>query len=132
MLRQTTRNLITAFYPRLSHEDELQGESNSISNQKRILKPMRSRTAFPICNGTQMTVILGRLPKTRFSAACQDIEAGKVGTVIAGDMSRLGTKLSASGNVYGNDFPQKGVRFIAINDGGDSAQGDNDFAPLAF
>ena len=60
MLRQTTRNLITALYPRLSHEDELQGESNSISNQKRILEPMRSRTAFPICNGTQMTVILGR------------------------------------------------------------------------
>ena len=38
MLRQTTRNLITALYPRLSHEDELQGESNSISNQKKILE----------------------------------------------------------------------------------------------
>jgi site-specific DNA recombinase len=38
MLRQTTQNLITALYPRLSHEDELQGESNSISNQKRILE----------------------------------------------------------------------------------------------
>ena len=38
MLRQTTRNLITALYPRLSHEDELQGESNSISNQELICK----------------------------------------------------------------------------------------------
>ena len=38
MLRQATQNLITALYPRLSHEDELQGESNSISNQKRILE----------------------------------------------------------------------------------------------
>ena len=38
MLRQTTQNLITALYPRLSHEDELQGESNSISNQKKILQ----------------------------------------------------------------------------------------------
>ena len=38
MLRQATQNLITALYPRLSHEDELQGESNSISNQKKILE----------------------------------------------------------------------------------------------
>ena len=38
MIRQATQNLITALYPRLSHEDELQGESNSISNQKRILE----------------------------------------------------------------------------------------------
>ncbi len=47
MLRQTTQQLITALYPRLSHEDELQGESNSISNQKRILETYaKSRTAF--------------------------------------------------------------------------------------
>ena len=59
-----------------------------------------------------------------------DIEAGKVATVIVKDMSRLGAKLPAGGNVYRDDFPTKGVRFIAINDGVDSAQGDNDFAPL--
>ena len=54
MLRQATQNLITALYPRLSHEDELQGESNSISNQKRILeayaKPniMNANTSFVV------------------------------------------------------------------------------------
>ena len=55
MLRQATQNLITALYPRLSHEDELQGESNSISNQKRILEATPSRTALPICAGTPTT-----------------------------------------------------------------------------
>ena len=46
MLRQTTQNLITALYPRLSHEDELQGESNSISNQKRILESYAKQNGF--------------------------------------------------------------------------------------
>lgn len=46
MLRQTTRNLITALYPRLSHEDELQGESNSISNQKLILQKYADENGF--------------------------------------------------------------------------------------
>ena len=57
MLRQATQNLITALYPRLSHEDELQGESNSISNQKRILE------AYAIFHGFHMAaVFLGGLP----------------------------------------------------------------------
>ena len=52
MLRQATQNLITALYPRLSHEDELQGESNSISNQKRILEAYaKQKTAYEIGTG---------------------------------------------------------------------------------
>ena len=46
MLRQATQNLITALYPRLPHEDELQGESNSISNQKRILEAYAKQNGF--------------------------------------------------------------------------------------
>ncbi len=46
MLRRATQNLITALYPRLSHEDELQGESNSISNQKRILETYAKQNGF--------------------------------------------------------------------------------------
>ena len=48
MLRQTTQQLITALYPRLSHEDELSGESNSISNQKRILEAYAKQNAFSL------------------------------------------------------------------------------------
>ncbi len=132
MLRQTTQK-ITALYPRLSHEDELQGESNSISNQKRILETYaKSRTAFPICAGTRTMVILGRtFQRPGFQAMLADIEAGKVGTVIVKDMSRLGGEtISKWECIPEMIFPQRGVRFIAINDGVDSAQGDNDFTPL--
>lgn len=59
-----------------------------------------------------------------------DIEAGLVGTVIVKDMSRLGRNYLQVGMYTEMIFPQKNVRFIAINDGVDSAQGDNDFAPL--
>ena len=65
-----------------------------------------------------------------FQAMLADIEAGKVGTVIVKDMSRLGRNYLQVGMYTEMIFPQKGVRFIAINDGVDSAQGDNDFAPL--
>ena len=59
-----------------------------------------------------------------------DIEAGLVGTVIVKDMSRLGRNYLQVGMYTEMIFPQKNVRFIAINDGVDSAQGENDFAPL--
>ena len=60
MLRQTTRNLITALYPRLSHEDELQGESNSISNQKRILETYAKQNGFSNLQWyTDAAVIIG-------------------------------------------------------------------------
>ena len=97
MLRQTTRNLITALYPRLSHEDELQGESNSISNQKRILETYAKQNGFSNLQWYTDDGYSGaNFQRPGFQAMLADIEAGKV-TVRA--------KLSASGNVYGNDFP---------------------------
>ena len=129
MLRQTTQNLITALYPRLSHEDELQGESNSISNQKRILETYAKQNGFTNPAGTQMTVIVVRTSKDPdFKPCFADIEARKGSAQSSsGIVSRLGRNYLQSGNVYRMLFPQKGVRFIAINDGVDSAQGDNDF-----
>ena len=133
MLRQATQNLITALYPRLSHEDELQGESNSISNQKRILEAYAKQNGF-----TQSALVHRRrllrceLPAPGFQAMLADIEAGKVGTVIVKDMSRLGRNYLQVGFYTEMLFPQKGVRFIAVNDNVDSANGgmDNDFTPL--
>ena len=106
MLRQTTRNLITALYPRLSHEDELQGESNSISNQKRILETYAKQNGFSNLQWYTDDGYSGaNFQRPGFQAMLADIEAGKVGTVIVKDMSTVRAKLSASGNVYGNDFP---------------------------
>ena len=131
MLRQTTQQLITALYPRLSHEDELQGESNSISNQKRILETYAKQNGFSNLRWYTDDGYSGaNFQRPGFQAMHADIEAGKVGTVIVKDMSRLGRNYLQVGMYTEMIFPQKGVRFIAINDGVDSAQGENDFAPL--
>ena len=131
MLRQTTQTLITALYPRLSHEDELAGESNSISNQKRILETYARQNGFSNLKWYTDDGYSGaNFQRPGFQAMLADIEAGKVGTVIVKDMSRLGRNYLQVGMYTEMIFPQKGVRFIAINDGVDSAQGDNDFAPL--
>ena len=130
MLRQTTQQLITALYPRLSHEDELQGESNSISNQKRILETYAKQNGFSNLRWYTDDGYSGaNFQRPGFQAMLADIEAGKVGTVIVKDMSRLGRNYLQVGMYTEMIFPQKGVRFIAINDGVDSAQGENDFAP---
>ena len=123
MLRQTTQNLITALYPRLSHEDELQGESNSISNQKRILETYAKQNGFTnLCWYTDDGYSGANFQRPGFQAMLADIEAGKVGTVIVKDMSRLGRNYLQVGMYTEMLFPQKGVRFIAINDGvGDDA-----------
>ena len=131
MLRQTTKQLITALYPRLSHEDELQGESNSISNQKRILETYAKQNGFTNLRWYTDDGYSGaNFQRPGFQAMLADIEAGKVGTVIVKDMSRLGRNYLQVGLYTEMIFPQKNVRFIAINDGVDSAQGENDFAPL--
>ncbi len=128
---KTNQNLITALYPRLSHEDELQGESNSISNQKRILKTYAQQNGFTNLQWYTDDGYSGaNFQRPGFQAMLSDIEAGKVGTVIVKDMSRLGRNYLQVGMYTDMVFPQNGVRFIAINDGVDSAQGENDFAPL--
>ena len=133
MLRQATQNLITALYPRLSHEDELQGESNSISNQKRILEAFAKQNGFTNLRWYTDDGYSGaNFQRPGFQAMLADIEAGKVGTVIVKDMSRLGRNYLQVGFYTEMLFPQKGVRFIAVNDNVDSANGgmDNDFTPL--
>ena len=131
MLRQTTQQLITALYPRLSHEDELQGESNSISNQKRILETYAKQNGFSNLRWYTDDGYSGaNFQRPGFQAMLADIEAGKVGTVIVKDMSRLGRNYLQVATYTEMIFPQKNVRFIAINNGVDSAQGENDFAPL--
>ena len=91
MLRQTNQQPITALYPRLSHEDELQGESNSISNQKRILETYAKQNGFSNLRWYTDDGYSGaNFQRPGFQAMLADIEAGKVGTVIVKDMSRLG------------------------------------------
>ena len=86
MPSRKAQNLITALYPRLSHEDELQGESNSISNQKRILEAFAKQNGFTNLRWYTDDGFSGaNFQRPGFQAMLADIEAGKVGTVIVSE-----------------------------------------------
>ena len=118
MLRQATQNLITALYPRLSHEDELQGESNSISNQKRILETYAKQNGFTNLRWYTDDGFSGaNFQRPGFQAMLADIEAGKVGTVIVKDMSRLGRNYLHQTNIIRTRFSpwEKGSDYLFIS-----------------
>ena len=125
------RNLITALYCRLSQEDQLQGESNSITNQKMILQKYAEEHRFP---NTQFYIDDGfsgaDFNRPSFKRMMNDVECGKVGIVIVKDQSRLGRDYLQTGMLMEITFPQYDVRFIAINDGVDSANGVSDFSGI--
>ena len=130
MARQTEPK-ITALYSRLSHEDELQGESNSILNQKLLLESYAKQPGFTSLKCYTDDGYSGaNFDRPGFQEMLSDIEAGKIGTVIVKDMSRLGRNYLQVGMYTEMVFPQNGVRFIAVNDTVDSANGDNDLTPL--
>ncbi len=122
---------ITALYARLSQEDTLEGDSNSIVNQKAVLSKYAadngfSNPVFFIDDGVSGVTF----DRPQFNRMIAEIEAGNVATVIVKDMSRLGRDYLKVGYYTEIFFVERDVRYIAINDGVDSAQGDNDFAPL--
>ena len=123
---------ITALYCRLSRDDELQGESNSIINQKAILKKYADdngfkNTMFFVDDGYSGTNF-NRPDWLRFTSL---IDEGKVGVIIVKDMSRLGRDYLQVGMYTEMVFPNADIRFIAINNGVDTAnQIDNDMTPF--
>ena len=121
---------ITPLYERLSRDDELQGESNSISNQKQMLEDFARRNGLP--NPTHFTddgISGTRFDRPGFLAMMEEVEAGRVETIVIKDMSRLGRDYLKVGQVM-EVLRQRGVRLIAINDGVDSLKGDDDFTPF--
>ena len=128
MLRQSDK--ITALYCRLSREDELQGDSNSIVNQKQMLEDFARRNGLP--NPTHFTddgISGTRFDRPGFLAMMEEVEAGRVEAIVIKDMSRLGRDYLKVGQVM-EVLRQRGVRLIAINDGVDSLKGDDDFTPF--
>ncbi|MFQ7203631.1 DUF4368 domain-containing protein [Waltera sp.] len=121
---------ITPLYERLSRDDELQGESNSISNQKQMLEDFARRNGLP--NPTHFTddgISGTRFDRPGFLAMMEEVEAGRVEAIVIKDMSRLGRDYLRVGQVM-EVLRQRGVRLIAINDGVDSLKGDDDFTPF--
>ncbi len=130
MKRQSDK--ITAIYCRLSREDEQAGESNSIVNQRAILKKYAQDQKF---RNIEFFVDDGysgaNFNRPEWQRMIAKVEADEVGVLLAKDMSRIGRNYLEVGFYTEILFPQHNVRFIALNSGVDSAnQQDNDFTPF--
>ena len=121
---------IAALYERLSRDDELQGESNSISNQKRMLEDFALKNHLPHPTHFTDDGISGtRFDRPGFTAMMDEVESGNVACIVVKDMSRLGRDYLKVGQVM-ELLRQKEVRLVAINDGVDTIRGDDDFTPF--
>lgn len=123
---------ITALYERLSRDDELIGDSNSVVNQKIMLESYAAQHGFTNCvHYTDDGWSGANFERPSWKQLVADIEAGKVGCVIAKDMSRIGRDYLQTGFYTEVLFREKGVRFIAISNGVDSADNNSgEFAPF--
>ena len=131
MIRQQTTTPITALYCRLSRDDELQGPSNSIINQRRILEAFaKDHGLIPYRFFVDDGWSGANFDRPSFTEMIEGVENGEIKTVVTKDLSRLGRNYLQVGMYTEMVFPRKGVRYIAINDGVDSAQGDSELSVL--
>lgn len=130
-MKQLENDKITALYCRLSRDDELSGESNSIKNQKLILSKYAEDNKFQnikffVDDGYSGTTFT----RPAFMEMMELAESGKIGTIIVKDHSRLGRNRLVVGQLLEEDFVRLNIRYIAIMDNIDSSKGLNDFLPI--
>lgn len=122
---------ITALYCRLSRDDGMDGDSNSVANQKRLLSQKAKEmglfnTTYYVDDGYTGT----NFNRPGFQQMLSDIEMGFVSAVMVKDLSRLGRDYVSVGNYTDSYFPDHGIRFIAVNDSIDSEEGESEIAPF--
>ena len=122
---------ITALYCRLSRDDGVEGDSNSVANQKKLLKRFSkenglSNTRYYVDDGYTGT----NFERPGFQKMIEDIDLGYISTVIVKDLSRLGRRYDMVGYYMDTYFPDGDVRFIAVNDNIDSDEGESEIAPF--
>lgn len=122
---------ITALYCRLSRDDGMDGDSNSVANQKRLLSQKAKELGFA---NTKYYVDDGytgtNFNRPGFQAMLGDIDMGYITAVMVKDLSRLGRDYVSVGNYTDSYFPERNVRFIAVNDSIDSDEGESEIAPF--
>ena len=130
-MNRQPNNKINYLYGRLSHEDELAGDSNSIINQRKILTKYAEDNGFTPYEFIYDDGFSGAdFERPSFSRMIEDVEAGSVSTIIVKDMSRFGRDYLKVGFYTEILFSEKDVRLIAVNDNIDTERGENDFAPM--
>ncbi len=122
----------TALYCRLSQDDGLEGDSNSIQNQKNILQKFAEDHHFPnLCFYVDDGFSGGTFQRPAFQQMISDMENGEIGIIVTKDLSRLGRNQLHTGLYIEERFPMFGVRFIAINDNVDTDSSEsNDLMPF--
>ena len=122
----------TALYCRLSQDDGLEGDSNSIQNQKNILKKFAEDHHFPNpCFYVDDGFSGGNFQRPAFQQMISDMENGEIGIIVTKDLSRLGRNQLHTGLYIEERFPMFGVRYIAINDNVDTDSSEsNDLMPF--
>lgn len=130
-MKQLKSDKITALYCRLSRDDEMAGESNSITNQKSILGKYAKNNNFQnikffVDDGYSGTTFT----RPAFMEMMELAESRKIGTIIVKDHSRLGRNRLVVGQLLEEDFVRLNIRYIAIMDNIDSSKGLNDFLPI--
>mgnify|MGYP003290322462 CR=1 FL=1 len=118
---------ITTLYCRLSNDDMLDGESNSITNQKNILKKYADdnnfgNTTFYVDDGFSGTIF----NRPDFMRMMEDVKSGKISTIITKDLSRFGRDYLMTGQYIEMVLPDYDVRYIAINDNVDTLRSENE------
>ena len=122
---------ITALSALTTRDDGMEGESNSISTQKKMLKQFAKEhnlgnTRYYVDDGYTGT----NFNRPGFQKMIEDIDLGYISTVVVKDLSRLGRRYDTVGYYTDTYFPDRDVRFIAINDNVDSDEGENEIAPF--
>ena len=122
---------ITPLYERLSRDDELQGESNSISNQKKLLAKVAKEKGYTNLVHFLDDGISGvTMDRPGFVEMICQLEQGKAAAVFVKDLSRLGRNYIEVGRLTEEFFPNHDIRLVAVSDNIDTAEGENELAPI--
>ena len=120
-----------AVYCRLSKDDDLQGESASIANQRDMLEKYCEKQGWEVVAVYQDDGFTGlNMERPDLQRMLRAIERRQINLVITKDLSRLGRNYLQTGHLIEDFFPRNGVRYIAMNDGIDTLRDNNDIAPF--
>ena len=129
--KQTGSGKITALYERLSRDDELTGDSNSIINQKKLLAKVAKEKGYTNLVHFLDDGISGvTMDRPGFVEMIRQLEQGKAAAVFVKDLSRLGRNYIEVGRLTEEFFPDHDIRLVAVSDNIDTAEGENELAPI--
>lgn len=126
-----TRDVTAFIYPRLSRDDNLEGESYSIGNQKKLLtKTAKDMGYTNIVTFVDDGVSGVTMDRPGFNEMMRQLEEGKASALFVKDLSRLGRNYIEVGRLMEEFFPEHDIRLVAVSDNIDTAEGENELAPI--